>query len=464
MSDPTNPSFRVARRRQGMTAVLAMLYLMLFSALAVGFYSATTMSAQVSGNEQRGAKAQLAAESGMEFIRYQLAQTSIPAGLSDVDAVFGDLYADLQAELNGTGNLGARSISLGGGTISIPEIAADSDAQGAKFSATITKQGDGSLTISVTGHHRDVTITRQLQMAYDRLSRSSDIFNYAVASKGHVNVTKNALTGVPSSVVKIMSASPDATSLQLSGGSIGDASGGEIAVVSSASQANLAGTSVHGTSSATTIRNQYLDVVTPPEFPTIDTSLFAPYATNVYVAGGPYKNIRIPPNTNPQFAGGDVIQGIMYVQSPNTVTFRGNATIQGFIVFENAGTDATNFLDFSGSVNQQPLPAGAEFDSLRPISGYYLCAPTARVRFWGSFNATMNGSMICSKFDIGGAATATFNQGSLITMSSATDSATFEGSKYVKFNGTGSDSPPTFGLSYSQYFIPRSSSYREITQ
>jgi len=39
------PSSRSNRRRRGMASLLAMLYLVIFSALAVGFYAQTTLSA-----------------------------------------------------------------------------------------------------------------------------------------------------------------------------------------------------------------------------------------------------------------------------------------------------------------------------------------------------------------------------------------------------------------------------------
>src|SRR5215204_1896355 len=57
---------------RGMTSVLAMLYLVLFSALALGFYAQTNLGAQVAGNEERVLAAQVAAESGLQFMRYQL--------------------------------------------------------------------------------------------------------------------------------------------------------------------------------------------------------------------------------------------------------------------------------------------------------------------------------------------------------------------------------------------------------
>src|SRR5947207_14127412 len=90
---------RTQRRRKGMTSLLAMLYLVLISALALGFYASTTVSSQLSNNDDRVARASLASESGMDFMRRQLAKVRIPANTAPT-AVIDKLYQNLQTELN----------------------------------------------------------------------------------------------------------------------------------------------------------------------------------------------------------------------------------------------------------------------------------------------------------------------------------------------------------------------------
>ena len=65
-------------RRFGFASVLAMLFLVLFATLAVGFCAATSLSAQVARNEQTLAISQVSAESGLQFMRYQLGIMTIP--------------------------------------------------------------------------------------------------------------------------------------------------------------------------------------------------------------------------------------------------------------------------------------------------------------------------------------------------------------------------------------------------
>ena len=66
------------KQRHGVTALLAMIFLVLFATLAVGFYASTTQTTVIATNEKNGVISLTAAESGMDFIRYQLALIKVP--------------------------------------------------------------------------------------------------------------------------------------------------------------------------------------------------------------------------------------------------------------------------------------------------------------------------------------------------------------------------------------------------
>src|SRR4051812_17210561 len=106
-------------RKRGVTAVLAMLFLVLFSTLAIGFYAATNTASQVASNDDHVARAYAAAESGMDFMRYQLANVSIPPGTASGNVIT-ELYKDLKSQLEGTSNMSGQSVSKSDNTISIP--------------------------------------------------------------------------------------------------------------------------------------------------------------------------------------------------------------------------------------------------------------------------------------------------------------------------------------------------------
>src|SRR5690348_14547264 len=107
------------RKRRGLASMLAMLYLVLFSTLALGFYAATTTSNEVVANDKLIAGAQAAAESGMDFMRYQLSLVTIPPGTTAAN-IQSELYKDLQNQLNTSQNLGSYSIGTSDNVIQIP--------------------------------------------------------------------------------------------------------------------------------------------------------------------------------------------------------------------------------------------------------------------------------------------------------------------------------------------------------
>src|SRR3954464_10563589 len=106
--------------RSGMTAVLAMLYLTLMASLALGFYSASNTAVMVSSNEQKVERTRLAAESGLDFARFNLSKVLIPAK-APLTKHFTLLCDQLSARLNGSGNLDNGTIYADGiGTVRVP--------------------------------------------------------------------------------------------------------------------------------------------------------------------------------------------------------------------------------------------------------------------------------------------------------------------------------------------------------
>src|SRR6266566_2495543 len=105
--DTNNMDMRSETRkyaRSGITAVLAMLYLTLMASLALGFYSASNTAVIVSDNEQKVERTRLAAESGLDFARFNLSRVLIPPK-APITQHFSILCDQMSARLNGSGNL-----------------------------------------------------------------------------------------------------------------------------------------------------------------------------------------------------------------------------------------------------------------------------------------------------------------------------------------------------------------------
>jgi hypothetical protein len=439
-----------------------MLYLVLFSVLAVGFYAATNTSNQVTTNDANVARAFMASESGMDFMRRQLATVHVPPN-TPPDQVLDALYAELQAKLDGTSNLGGHTIARSGNTILIPgepdaRVKLDSSGE-ASFRAVITDWA-GEIVVKADGKYGGTAgAGRAISMDFTREEHTTSVFDYAVASKGQIMMSKGAVTsvaGVDPQIVTMMSGLPSDGAITVTGGTIG----GELSVLEGITP-TITGGSVAGETSISSIYAEHVNEVEPPEWPTFDTSVYAPYATNTWGPGVPLVNVRIPAGTNKKFTGNQTIQGIMYIEAPASIEFQGNVNLQGFIVFENAGSGLTNRLTFSGNMTQSPLPNGSEFDALRATSGVAILAPTAAVKMTGSTDSYLRGNVITETFNFAGSADIQIDRGTLMAMSESSNAVVFNG-KTVKFTATGKGNTPSIGVSYSTFFKPDPTSYQEV--
>lgn len=447
-----------------MTAVLAMLFLVLFSALALGFYGATTTSAQVASADDRIARAHLAAESGMDYMRYQLSNVSIDP-LTQPKDVFDALYVELQNQINGTGNMNGATISKSGNTILVPaagSIPLDNTAA-SRFSATIT-DWLGEIVVKVDGTYGTTGIRRAFSMDYTRQPHTTSVFNYAIASKGQVVMQKGTITstaGVNKAIASIMSASETPGAITMSGGTVT----GDLNVLSTGTVSITGGTvgaPPNDSSIPATIIQDHVKVVDDPNFPSVDPTMYKPYATNNYVSGAKVQNnILVKAGTNPKFNSNDVVNGIMYIESPNQVTFNGNFNLNGFIVMATSAS-TTDSLSMKGNLTMGAVPNDAQFNALRATSGVSVLAPNASLSMTGSSGGNFRGNIIVKTFNFNGAADLEI-EGTLMTLNPDANSAVFNGSKSVKFSATGSNNMPKVGLTYDSYYRPSPESYTEVT-
>ena len=175
-----------------------------------------------------------------------------------------------------------------------------------------------------------------------------------------------------------------------------------------------------------------------------------------------HTNVRIPPNTNPSFSGGETFKGVLFIDAPNIVTFSGQVTIIGLVVGNGDLDDdsGTNRIDFLGTVDSQPvtdLPEESQFDGLRDETGTFLMAPGFAVGFGGDFE-TLNGAIAANGIDFFGDAGGTIN-GSVINYSDTP--MTLSGNSDLVFNRTGdTEVPAGFGPEFIIDYIP--SSYQEV--
>ena len=123
------------RPRRGVACVLAMLFLVLMATMALGFYAIATMAPQVAANEDRVFTSRLAAESGMEFVRFQLASIELPP-TTPPDKVYDEVYNQLSDRLDGT-------LNMGGGVVGYPRNPARRSSASAQAPSSADSGGSG---------------------------------------------------------------------------------------------------------------------------------------------------------------------------------------------------------------------------------------------------------------------------------------------------------------------------------
>src|SRR5687768_4506915 len=92
------------RNRRGITPVIAMMFMVLIATLALGFYASSTTSTALAKNDRRTAKALMAAESGIQFMRHCLAHVTIPPATTSAN-LLAELETDLKDDDMLAGNL-----------------------------------------------------------------------------------------------------------------------------------------------------------------------------------------------------------------------------------------------------------------------------------------------------------------------------------------------------------------------
>ena len=179
-----------ARNRKGLASVLAMLYLVLFSTLAVGFYEATSLSAQVSRNEMGMEMGRSAADSGLQYMRYQLGSMMLPPGTNSGNLLT-NVATALGTNMNGNANMGGNTVVVTAGTtIYLPSQSGwmTIDSTSARFQASITQSGN-NLVVTVHGTGPSGVAARGVQLQFQPAPTP-----YALIGVNNLTVSGGAFT------------------------------------------------------------------------------------------------------------------------------------------------------------------------------------------------------------------------------------------------------------------------------
>jgi len=424
---------QVYRWRSGAALIISMVFVLVFSTLGVVLFAMSGSNVQIATNQQKVNRAFANAESGMQVMRYWLSRVLIPASTAPsnyLSAIINTIQSDLAAN-----NISKFAVDNDG---SIPAVTLDS-ATGQTFSGRIQISGGNQQIVEAFATGSCGGITRTIRVNYKIQPYAHPIFNFGLATKGPLDFPGNpTFTAVNSNWEADVYVESLTNPLALS--VIGNTNfDGDVNIGNPAGIANFGGdVLIAGDHGQAAIDNHVHIGVAPTDFPVPDADHFIQYATGNVIdsttdlsKGITLLNATIPAGTNPYFQGSVIIQGVLFIEPPNQVTFGRNVNLQGIIIaagdVNNPGTNSLNFL---GNFDTDPFPPDAQFDVMRHETGASIIAPGFRATFAGNFSA-LDGVMAVNGVHFSGNANAVI-KGTILSYSDSP--AVVEGNASLTFD------------------------------
>ena len=431
------------RNRQGSALVLSLIFIAVFSALAAALGTISGANVRLADNFRKADTTRGSAESGLEVIRYWLSQVAMSGTIAPSER-FNYLASTLQSQLTAAGITNIVPV-VSGSTITVTNVPLLSS-NGQSFSAVLTSVDVNNVQLEVTGHYG--SLDRTVRSNFIFMHRADNVFDFGVATKGPLNLTGNVeLEGYNIDVESNAYIDcDDLMALSIIGNSM---IAGEVSIRNSMANVYLSGHAGVGGEYGADAMNHVKKGVPPSEFPDMDPSSFFSYATGAHGhvlsptdptsgASYTYENLHIPAGRNPSFSGNLTLKGVVYIETPNVVSFSGNLNITAVIVTNGSSTDnsGTNQLKFTGNITAHPvsqLPQEAKYAGLHSQTGTFILAPGFKASFGGNFG-TVSGAIAANGLQFYGNAGGIVN-GSIINYSPTALELT--GNSDLKFNRSG---------------------------
>jgi len=441
---------RYHKKHQGIALVVAMLFVMVFSALSVAMFSMSSNNSLVASNLHKVNAARSSAESGLEVVRYYLAQAEI-LNTTAQDERFRELATQLQSGILPNG-ISVRyedaDENTGLGTFTVGNTSSVALGGNKSFTADILESANG-INVLVSGEADGIERKIGGRFVYDQ--KKCSVFKFGISTKGSLNLAGNILLdGVDASVesdVYIESLN-QTTALNIDNWSEIKIDG-DVNIHRADGEVVLGSTSVNitinGETGQNAIDNHVHTGVDKINFPIPNPGYFEHYADGITIDSstdikslGVLENVRIAAGTNPKFNGVQ-IKGVMYIESPNRVSFNGDTNITGILVGDGNYTDdsESNSIKFWGNVNSRSAEELPESfgDDLRSETGNFIMAPGFAVSMGGNLG-TLNGGIAANGVEFFGNAGGRIG-GSILNYSNKAGAMSLIGNSRLYFNQTG---------------------------
>ncbi len=444
-------AIKICLKPKGCVLIISMIFMVILSVLSISIATMSDNNLQIANNYSKGSRALESAQSGLEILRHYLDNIAVQPTLSSVAS---KLQSDMTAYY-----------TSGDSTIYIPNVTLNSQSK-QYYSAVITQVDAKILQLDITGKCDDITRTIRTNFNFDETGNS--VFDFGVATKGPLSMTGQAeIDGVNTVDIAIEA------SVYVEGvnGLYGDSFSitNNASVAGNVSIADPDGSYTVGTkASVGGVEGDENVFVGVPyvEFPIPNPDYFSVYATGPTINSTTnisnytvLNNVTIAANTNPTFASHVIINGVLFIESPNHVSFAGQSTINGVIVGDGNLDSPDSSIKFSGQVisSDASILNEEQFGGIVNETGTFILAPGFSLDFSGQAN-TMNGAIAGSGISFTGQAGGMIN-GSIINYSS--DVMTLTGQTTLTFNRSGRDSNPS-GFTSTPILKFNPGSYSEI--
>jgi len=435
--------------RPGAALIVSMIFVLVFSALAVSLATVSGTNVQLANNQHKANLAFCAAQSGLEVLRYWLAKE--PNNISGETVVerMQDFKLLLQGKFDGLSNIAA-VYKPSDNTVIIPAVTLDAKTGqnfGAVFSLVEPNEPNGpnKLRAMITGvcvDAKNQTIASKLvivdyNVVPDPLPPKS-VFNYGVATKGTMSMVGQAMIDDVNITVK--------SGVYIEGdGAAGDAFSsanntkvaGDVEIANQYATVSVGGSvgGVQGGEGHVKIGVPYVD------FPTPNPKHFLQYATGPEITSSHNNNSTVLNNaiikagSNVTFSKDITINGVLYIEQPSTVHFSGKATVNAIIAgdgIEN-GHNGTSSLKFSGQVISNDVSTLPDsYGAIKQETGTFICAPGFMLEFTGQ-NLNLGGAIAGNGIKFSGQAGGEIKN-SIINYSTDADSMEMVGQGTLTFN------------------------------
>ena len=431
---------------RGVAMIVALVFLVIFACMALAIASAADVNLCIARNRVARDQAAALAETGLLLVQQQLGGLPIPRTHSAMD-INQAVAARLTANWAASTMLDTAAIHCTLDGVVLPPITVPlADGQSGTIEILVGADG-GSLdraTLSVRSIGRFANAARTVSYAMTVRSDLDALAKYGVASRSPVEMKGNAsIQGAnhPSegSILSATNATLDAVTLT------GHVSvSGDVVVTGAGATIDTRG--------SVTIGGDELCNAPQPAWPQVNTAPFEACATNPYIPGQQIlTNVRVPAGTDPTFNADMIVRGVLFVESPNNVTFNGNASVQGVVVMQDHAPGLpANAITFSGNVSAQTvdsLPSDSQFDAVRELDGTFLLAPGAHATFAGNFG-TVGGWLVASGYEFSGSAGGTIH-GAVLNLEDSSFMVNGDVHLVIDKSGAGAADPTGLVASYS---------------